>query len=310
MIFRLFQTNKLFGYILSYVVTIVFLSFSFSNFELSEGSFLYHLFGNSLIAQVMLFLFIVILLPFSMISFFEKHQIHKKSVYFQYFLFLLLTFPVFLQENIQDLILLPVLISILNLIMTTYNQNKVNIEVSSVGILFGLLLVVKTEVLWLIPVILIGLAVFRSFVLKDIIQLLLTASIVPLLISGFDLNNHLGVLDRLVIESQGMFKFSMGNINKHIALIPALVFSLIAFFNLISRVNYLAIRQQLYRYVFIWLAIFSVLLLFIESSGNIGVYFFALAAIVPMNYYFKTIKSRFWSDIQIILIAGLAIFLM
>lgn len=102
----------------------------------------------------------------------------------------------------------------------------------------------------------------------------------------------------------------MGNINKHIALIPALVFSLIAFFNLISRVNYLAIRQQLYRYVFIWLAIFSVLLLFIESSGNIGVYFFALAAIVPMNYYFKTIKSRFWSDIQIILIAGLAIFLM
>ena len=55
---------------------------------------------------------------------------------------------------------------------------------------------------------------------------------------------------------------------------------------------------------------FSTLLLFVESAGDLGVYFFALAAIVPLNYYFKTIKSRFWSDVQIVLIAGVAAWLM
>jgi hypothetical protein len=48
----------------------------------------------------------------------------------------------------------------------------------------------------------------------------------------------------------------------------------------------------------------------VESAGDLGVYFFALAAIVPLNYYFKTIKSRFWSDVQIVLIAGVAAWLM
>lgn len=310
MIFRLFQTNKLFGYILSYVVTVIFLSFSFSNFELTEGTFLYHLLGNNLAVQIVLFLFVVLLLPFSMISFFEKHQIHKKSVYFQYFLFLLLTFPVFLKENIQDLILLPILISILNLIMTTYNQNKVNVQIGTLGILFGLLVLIKTEVLWLLPVVIIGLAVFRSFLIKDIVQFILAATIVPLIVSAFDVNDHLGISTRFFNDLQGLVRFTLDHVSERSALIPSLAFSLIAFFNLISRVNYLAIRQQLYRYIFIWLAMFSVLLLFVENAGNLGIYFYALAAIVPLNYYFKTIKSRFWSDIQIILIAGTAIFLM
>ena len=310
MIFRLFQTNRLFGYILSYVVTLVFMVFAFPGFELVEGSLLYHLIGNSLIAQTVTFLFIVLLLPYSMISFFEKHQLHKKSVYFQYFLFLLLTFPVFLKGDIQDMVLLPLLISILNLLMSSYNKTKANIEIAQIGLLFGILVLLKLESFFLLPFMIIGMAVFRSFVIKDILQLVLCAVSVPLLLYGFDMNGHLGIAERMIGGFGEILSFSTSNFGHYVPLIPASVFSLIAFFNLISRVNYLAIRQQLNRYVFIWLALFSTLLLFVESAGDLGVYFFALAAIVPLNYYFKTIKSRFWSDVQIVLIAGVAAWLM
>ena len=310
MIFRLFQTNRLFGYILSYVVTLVFMVFTFPSFEIVEGSLLFHLLGNSLITQTVTFLSIVLLLPFSMISFFEKHQLHKKSVYFQYFLFLLLTFSVFLKGHIQDMVLLPLLISILNLLMSTYNKTKANVEIAQIGLLFGVLVLLKFESFFLLPFMIIAMAVFRSFVLKDILQLVLCAFSIPLLTYGFDINGHLGVDERMLNGFENILSFKLNNIDNYDALIPAAAFCLIAFFNLISRVNYLTIRQQLNRYIFIWLALFSNLLLFVESAGDLGVYFFALAAIVPLNYYFKTIKSRFWSDVQIVLIAGITALLM
>lgn len=309
MIFRLFQTNRLFGYIVSYLLTVFLLFFSFSNFEVSKGSLLYHLFGNTLSSQIFLFSVIVLSLPHSFIRFLSKHQIHKKSIYFQYFLYLLLTFPLLLKTNVESLIIVPILIAIVDLIFETYNKSKANVEIVQIGMLSGFLMLLKTETIFLIPFMIIGLAVFRSFVLKDIFQLLLCTVIVPLLFYGFDLNNHLGIHTRFSYDMEGLFNFTK-NFPFYLPLIPAFFFSLISFFNLLRRVNYLAIKQQLYRYVFIWLGIFSLLLMFLEDVYHIGVYTFALAAIVPLNYYFKTIKSRFWSDVQIILVAIVATWLM
>ena len=113
------------------------------------------------------------------------------------------------------------------------------------------------------------------------------------------------------VSTFSSIEFSWNGMNINwIMLAPAGIFVLISFFNLLSRVNYLSIKQQLYRYVLIWLAIFSSLLMIMENAKFAGIYLLALAAIVPLNYYFKTIKSRFWSDIQILFILISAIILM
>ncbi len=309
MLFKLFQTNVIFGYVLSYVITIILFGLSWQNFSIEPNTTLYYLLGEHPIATNSLAIIIVASLPLSIISFYTRNGLHPKSLFFEYFLFLILITPIVLQFNWIDLVIIPLLIEVLNQIFKTYNKTKVLTECFQTGLFFGLASIINPNVLFIFPFLFVATAVYRSFNIGDFIYILLGTVLGPLLAYGFDINDHLGLLSQYEAFFND-FSFSLyASPHQLYELIPAGIFSLIAIFHLFRRVTFLNIRQQLNRYVIIWLILFSSIMLFNEKSIWLGLFLIALAVSVPLNHQFKNIKKPILSDLELLFILGASLYL-
>ena len=85
-------------------------------------------------------------------------------------------------------------------------------------------------------------------------------------------------------------------------LAPGGFFALLAVLHLFKRVTYLNIRQQLNRYVLIWLMLFSIPFFFLSGSVLLGVFLIAFAISTPLNHQFKNMKKPILADFEYLLI--------
>lgn len=275
---------------------------SWSNLTIEKGTFLHYAFGDSTLAHHVIAAIIMLTIPITLISFYQKNNLHPKSVYFQHFLYLSLICPILIQFNWVDLLVIPLVISAIHQVMATYNKTNVLAETFQSGMFLGIASLVKPEILFLFPFLIISNAVFQSFNLRNIIYILSGLISIPFLIYGFDLNDHLGIIENYSKAFSSLtFQLQAFSSNLY-ELLPGGFFALLAVFHLFKRVSYLNIRQQLNRYVLIWLMLFSIPFFFISGSVLLGIFLIAFAISTPLNHQFKNMKKPILADLEYLLI--------